>query len=79
MRVRVVVGLNTMLAVQLAEADNVEPQVFVEMAKSCGLAPKKPMLLMALLVLFVSVADFAPPVLPTATVYQEIELGEAAT
>jgi hypothetical protein len=70
-----------MLAVQLAEADNVEPQVFVEMAKSCGLAPTKPMLLMEmeLLVLFVSVADFAPPVLPTATVYQEIELGEAAT
>jgi len=70
-----------MLAVQLADADNVAPQVFVETPKSCGLAPTKPMLLMemALLVLFVSVADFAPPVLPTATWYQEIELGEAAT
>jgi hypothetical protein len=79
-RVPEVVGLNTIVVVQLADAGKLDPQVFWEMAKSWGSAPTKPMLLMemALLLSFVSVVDFPPPVLPTATLYHESEVGDTA-
>jgi hypothetical protein len=51
------------------------------MAKSPGFAPVNPMLLMetvALLAL-VKVALLGPPALPTATWYQESDVGEALT
>lgn len=80
-RVPAAVGLNCTVTVQLDDAARVEPQVFLEMMKSPGLVPVKAMLLIfrVLLPALVSVADFAPPVLPTATFHQEMELGEAVT
>lgn len=77
-RVPDVVGLKMILAVQLAEAASVEPQVVLKTAKSPALVPVKPMLsmVMALLPELVSVATFCPPALPTATVFQLIEVGD---
>ena len=81
-RVPEVVGLKMMLAVQLAEAARVDPQVVLKTEKSPGLAPEKLALLTGLtvivpLLLLVSVTTFCPPALPTATLPQTSEVGEA--
>ena len=78
-RVPEVVGLKMMLAVQLAEAARVEPQVVLKTEKSPGLVPVKPAGLRVIvpLLLLVSVTTFCPPALPTATLPQTSEVGEA--
>lgn len=63
-RVPVVVGLKMMLAVQMAEAARVEPQVLLKTAKSLAFVPVTPMLLIviALLPALERVTTFCPPV-----------------
>ena len=77
-RVPEVVGLKTMVAVQLAEAATVVPQVFERTPKSAGFVPVIPMLFMVMAALpeFVSVTVFSPLWLPTATLFHESEVGE---
>lgn len=64
---------------QLEDAGTLVPQVLAEKKKSLGSAPVMVMLLklMAELPLLVSVAVFAPPVLPKATLPQVSEEGDA--
>ena len=59
-RLPVVVGANTTPAVQLAETARLGPQVLLEIWKSPGLAPARPMLLilMAVVPLLLSVTSF---------------------
>ncbi|HEY1577537.1 MAG TPA: hypothetical protein VGF82_10755 [Terracidiphilus sp.] len=68
-RVPLAVGLNVMLAVQLAFAARLVPQVLLNILKSPALVPVIVTLLIviALLLLFVSVATFCPPIPPTLT------------
>ena len=78
-RVPDAVGLKMMFAVQLAEAARLAPHVLLKTAKSPAFVPVNAMLLMvmAAVPLLVSVATFWPPALPTATLPQVIELGDA--
>jgi hypothetical protein len=80
-RVPVVVGANTTLTVQLLDGAKLIPQVFEGILKSAGLAPVSPMLLMLMgvVLLFVSVTTFCPPVFPTGTYAQLTVVGEAET
>lgn len=66
------VGRNKMVAVQLAPAARLAPQVLVEIRKSAEFVPPTTMLLIANAEapLFVSVMTFGPPVCPTATLAQ---------
>lgn len=78
-RVPTAVGLKMMFAVQLAEAASVEPQVLLKTAKSPAFVPVNPMLVMLIeaVPLFLRVATFCPPVLPTPTLPQVIDDGDA--
>ena len=66
------VGLNAIVALQLALAANVAPQVLLVMRKSAAFEPPTAMLLIAIeeVPLFVRVIGFGPPVCPTATLTQ---------
>ena len=66
------VGLNRIVAEQLAPAARLAPQVLVEIRKSEEFVPPTTMLLMAIedVPLLVRVMAFAPPVCPTATLAQ---------
>lgn len=78
-RVPPVVGAKVMFAVQLLPAARLVPHVFEKMRKSPGSAPPivRPLIEIALVPLFVSVATFWPPTLPTLTEAQLSELGLA--
>jgi hypothetical protein len=66
------VGLNAIVAEQLAPTAKLAPQVLLEIKKSAALAPPTRMLLItiAAVPLFVRVIGFGPPVCPTATLTQ---------
>jgi len=68
-RVPLVVGAKTTLAVQLVPAASIPPQVWLEIWKSPALAPVSVMLLIVMAVEFpfVSVMAFGAPLFPTAT------------
>lgn len=74
-------GANTILAVQLDDAANEEPQVLLRIAKSTGFAPLSVTLLMviAALPLFVSVTTFCAPVWPSCTDTQFRDDGDTET
>jgi hypothetical protein len=74
----VVVGANRMLAVQLADAARLVPQVLLNISKSPGFVPASVMLLMvsAVVLLLVSVTTFCAPLLPTETLTQFRLAGE---
>lgn len=77
-RVPETVGRKTTEIVQLVAAAKVEPQAFLEMAKSPGSAPvsRMPLMLMEVVPELVNVAVFAAPVCPMATVAQEMDVGD---
>jgi hypothetical protein len=68
-RVPLTVGAKRTFTVQVAEGARLDPQVFEEIWKSCGLAPDSVMLLIARVAapLFVSVTIFCAPFPPIAT------------
>ena len=76
-----VVGLNTTLAEQLAEAARDVPHVLLLMAKSLAFVPPIVTLLMVTddFVVFVNVADCAALVDPTAVLGKLREVGDAVT
>lgn len=80
-RIPVVVGANTILAVQLAEAARLVPQVLEAIRKSPAFAPVITTLLMLTVVdpLLLSVTTFWPPLFPTGTYTQFRLVGEAET
>lgn len=76
-RLPVVVGVKTMVAVQLADAASEVPQVFEVIWKSAGFVPTIAILLMvmAAVCVLVSVIAFCPPRPPTGTKFQFSEVG----
>jgi hypothetical protein len=68
-RVPLTVGAKSTFTVQLAETARLDPQVFEEIWKSCGLAPDSVMLLIVRVAvpLFVSVTIFCAPFPPIGT------------
>ena len=66
------VGLNAIVAEQLAPAAKLAPHVLLEIKKSAAFAPPTAMLLIAIEAepVFVRVIGFGPPVCPTATLTQ---------
>jgi hypothetical protein len=79
LRVPGAVGPKTTLAVQLAAAASVVPQVLLKTEKSPGLAPAMvmPLIVMAAAPPLVRVTTFWPPLFPTATVAHERLAGAA--
>jgi len=80
-RVPVVVGAKTILAVQLADAARVVLQVLLKILKSPAFAPESVRLLIVIdaALLFVSVTVFCAPMPPTGTAAQLRPVGEAVT
>jgi hypothetical protein len=78
LRAPATVGAKRMLAVQLAAAARLVPQVLLNITKSPGLAPVRAMLLMVIAVvpLFVRVTTFCAPLPPTTTDAQLRLVGE---
>ena len=78
LRAPVTVGAKRMLAVQLAAAARLVPQVLLNITKSPGLVPVRAMLLMVIAVvpLFVRVTTFCAPLPPTTTDAQLRLVGE---
>jgi hypothetical protein len=78
-RVPVVVGAKTTLTVQLLDARRLVPQVFEEILKSAGFVSAMLLMVIGVVLLFVSVTTFCPPVFPTGTYAQLTVVGEAET
>jgi hypothetical protein len=77
-RFPVVVGAKMMFAVQLDEAESDVPQVLLNISKSPGFVPAKPILLMVITdaPVFVNVTTFCPPLPPTGTETQFKDVGD---